>query len=88
MRKWEGLSVFDSEADVRGMGLARNWRMGAYIVTLDIPDEAPITHQEPEHAGSGHWLLYDADGRMLDEESAAVLLTFVTRVVHGLEGSE
>ena len=26
---------------------------------LSIPDDAPLTFQEPEHEGSGHWLLYD-----------------------------
>lgn len=86
VRKWEGLSVFDNEADVRSLGRARNWKPGVYIATLHIPDDAPLTYQAPEHDGSGHWLIYAANGRMLTEATAGVLLWYIVRVVHAVTG--
>ena len=86
VRKWEGLSVFADEADVRGLGQARNWRPGIYIATLHVPDDAPLTFEEPEHAGSSHWLIYDGNGRMLDETTADIVLWYVVRIVHGVTG--
>jgi hypothetical protein len=86
--KWGGLSVFDNEADIRALGRARNWRPGAYIATLHIPDDAPITYAEPEHEGSGHWLLYDQYGGMLDESTAGILPEYVVRIAHGVTGEE
>ena len=83
LRKWEGLSVFDSLADVQRLGQQRRWRIGEYIATLLIPDDAPITYGEPEFEGSSHWLLYDEHGRMLDEDDAPYLLRCVTDVIHG-----
>ncbi|HZO24467.1 MAG TPA: hypothetical protein VFH48_00560 [Chloroflexota bacterium] len=41
LRKWEGLSVFDSLADVQRLGQQRRWRIGEYIATLLISDDAP-----------------------------------------------
>jgi RNA polymerase subunit RPABC4/transcription elongation factor Spt4 len=37
VRKWEGLSVFADAADVRALGIARNWKPGIYIATLQSP---------------------------------------------------
>jgi hypothetical protein len=88
VQKWAGLSVFDSEAEVRRLGSARNWKPGVHIATLRIPDGAPLTFQAPDRAGSGHWLIYDAHGRMLTESTAGVLLWYVVRVVHGITGHE
>jgi hypothetical protein len=88
VRKWAGLSVFDDEADIRALGMARNWKPGVYIATLHIPDDAPLTFQAPEHEGSSHWLLYDAAGRMLDESTAGIVLWYVVRIVHGVTNQE
>lgn len=88
VRKWEGLSVFADEADVRALGMARNWKPGAYIAALQIPDDAPLTYQEPEREGSSHWLIYDRNGRMLDESTAGVVLWYVVRLVHGVTNQE
>ncbi|MCC7370354.1 MAG: hypothetical protein IT306_18155 [Chloroflexi bacterium] len=86
VRKWAGLSVFDSEAEVRSLGLARNWKPGIYIATIEIPDDAPIWCEPPDRPGSGHWLLYDSQRAMLDESSAPDLIGYVVRIVHGLTG--
>lgn len=88
VRKWEGLSVFDNEDEIRRLGRARNWKPGAYIATLRIPDEAPLTFELPDREGSGHWLIYDQNGRMLTDATAGVLLWYVVRVVHGITGRE
>ena len=63
------------------LGRVRKWRLGEFIAELNVPDEAPISRRGPDR--KGHWLLYDADGHMLVEESAACLLDYVVRVVHG-----
>ncbi len=83
LRKWEGLSVFDNEAAARRIGRQRRWKIGEYIATLEIPDDAPLSYSEPDVQGSGHWLLYDAHGRMLDEKSAPYVLRCIVRIVHG-----
>ena len=83
LRKWDGLSVFDNLADVQRLGQQRRWRIGEYIVVLSIPDDAPITYGEPEIEGSSHWLLYDADGHALNEDSAKYLLDCIVQVIHG-----
>ena len=87
-RRWEGLSIFDNEEEVRDLGRNRRrrgrpWSLGEYIATLSIPDDAPITCEQPVHEGGGHWLLYDDEGRMLDEDDAPLLLRYVVSVVHG-----
>jgi hypothetical protein len=73
---------------VRSLGLARNWRPGAFIATLHIPDDAPLTYQQPDREGSSHWLIYDAHGRVLDESTARVILWYVVRVVRGVTNQE
>jgi hypothetical protein len=88
VRKWEGLSVFADEADVRALGLARNWKPGIYVATLHIPDDAPLTYLPPEHAGSSHWLLYDRNGHMLNESTAGIVLWYVVRIMHGMTNQE
>ena len=86
-RAWEGLSMFDSPGRLVALGRARNWRLGEFIAEVNIPaevntpDEAPITYGGPDR--KGHWLLYDANGNMLVEESATCLLDYVVRVLHG-----
>jgi hypothetical protein len=81
LREWEGLSVFDTYQAARQLGLRFKWRHGEYIAVLQVPDNAPIAYSGPDRRG--HWLLYDVDGRMLVENSAAILLDYVIRVVHG-----
>jgi hypothetical protein len=83
LRAWEGLSVFADLADVQRLGRQRRWRIGEFIAVLSIPDDAPITYGEPEVEGSSHWLLYDTNGQMLDEHSAAYLLTCIVSMIHG-----
>ena len=55
-------------------------------MVLSIPDDAPITYGEPEIEGSSHWLLYDAHGHALDEESAQYILDCIVQVIHGPSG--
>ena len=81
--RWAGLSVFDNEDEVRDLGRRRRWKIGAYIAILRVPDDAPFTCVPPEEEGSGHWLLYDNSGRMIDEDGAYRLLPYVVSVVHG-----
>jgi hypothetical protein len=83
LRAWEGLSVFDDAEALRQLAMALKWRMGEFIATLHVPDDAPILYKGPEKKGTGHWLLYAADGAMLTEEHAPLLLGWVVRVVHG-----
>ena len=73
LRKWDGLSVFTTYAAARQNALLFRWRMGEYIAELEIPDDAPITYEEPDH--KDHLNLYDAD--------PTFLRSHVTRVVHG-----
>ncbi len=79
---WAGLSMFDSFTMVWRIGKARNWRIGEFIAELMIEDEAPITYRGPDR--KGHWLLYDAHGRMVLEDGADFLRACVVRVVHGV----
>lgn len=87
--EWPGLSLFDTEQAVRSLGEDRRgrpprsgWeRIGPFIAILGVPDDAPITLEGP--TGAGHWLMYDRDGGMLTEDTAAVLLTYVVRVLRG-----
>ena len=80
-REWDGLSVFDNVAAVERVGRARNWRIGAYIVELSIPDDAPLTLVGPGR--SGHWLIYDASGAMLTADQAVMFLDWIVNIVHG-----
>lgn len=83
LRTWAGLSMFDNEAAVRRIGRIRRWKIGVYVATLRIPDDAPVAYVAPEPAGSGHWLLYDANGGRLAEDGARFLVGCVLQVVHG-----
>lgn len=83
LRKWAGLSMFDNEAAVRRIGRIRRWRIGAHLATLRIPDDAPIIYTGPEQEGSGHWLLFDANGDQLTDDGARFLLGCVVQIVHG-----
>lgn len=77
LRRWAGLSVFDSLAAIRRLGEATRWRRGAYIAELHIPEDAAIQYEGPDR--KGHWLLYGAD--------PLFLLGCVVRVVHGPSGA-
>ena len=72
-REWAGLSVFDALSGAVANAAATNWRIGAYIAEVQIPDDAPILYEGPGRRG--HWNLYGA--------VPAFLLTCVVRVVHG-----
>jgi hypothetical protein len=65
LREWEGLSVLDNEPDARSLVRAFGYRIGPYIATLNIPDDAPLTIEGPTRPNGGHWLLYDEHGGML-----------------------
>ena len=73
LRQWDGLSVFTSYAAARKNAALYRWRMGEYIVELEIPDDAPILYEDPDH--KGHLNLYGVD--------PALLMSCATRVVHG-----
>ena len=73
LRQWEGLSVFTTYAAARKNAALYRWRMGEYIAELDIPDDAPIDYETPDH--KGHLNLYEVD--------PAYLMSCATRVVHG-----
>jgi hypothetical protein len=75
--------VFDNLEDVVRLGRQRRWRIGEYIARLSIPDDAPLTYGEPDVEGSSRWLIYDATGRALDEDSAAYLLGCLQQFIHG-----
>lgn len=78
------MSVFDSVAAVERVGRARSWKIGAYVVELSIPDDAPLTFVGPGR--SGHWLLYDASGAMLTADQAVMFLDWIVSIVHGPTG--
>jgi hypothetical protein len=78
----QGLSVLDTYKVARQNGRKFKWRHGEYIAILSIPDDAPFTYKGPEHRG--HWMIYDAEGNMLEEKGAELLRrSYVVRVVHG-----
>jgi hypothetical protein len=82
--EWDGLSVFDSKAAIERVGRARGWRIGEYIVELSIPDDAPLTFEGPGR--SGHWLIYNAEGRMLTTDEAIMFLAWIVSISHGPSG--
>ena len=73
--------MFETLDRLTTLGRARKWRLGEFIAEVNVPDEAPIGYSGLD--SKGHWLLYDADGNMLVEASAACLLDYVVRVTHG-----
>ncbi len=73
LRKWDGLSVFTTYAAARQNALMFRWRMGEFIAELEIPDDAPVTYETPDHRN--HLNVYDGD--------PVYLRSHVTRVVHG-----
>jgi hypothetical protein len=77
--------VFDSVRAVERVGRARGWRIGEYIVELQIPDDAPLTFVGPGR--SGHWLIYDAEGAMLRADQATDFLNWIVTVTHGPTGA-
>jgi hypothetical protein len=83
-REWDGVSVFDSRAAAERVGRARNWRIGEYIVELDIPEDAPLAFVGPGR--SGHWLIYNADGEMVTADEAIMFLDWIVSIVHGPTG--
>lgn len=81
LEAWQGLSVLDTYQVARQNGSTFKWRHGEYIAILEIPDDAPVTYKGPDHRG--HWMIYDAAGKMLEEDGAELLRAAVARVVHG-----
>ena len=73
LRQWEGLSVFTTYAAARNNAALYRWRMGEYIVELEIPDDAPIAYEAPDR--KGHLNLYGVD--------PSFLMSCARRVVHG-----
>jgi hypothetical protein len=76
--------VFDNLTAIERVGRARGWKIGAYIVELSIPDDAPLTFVGPGR--SGHWLIYGASGAMLTAAQAVMFLAWIVSVVHGPTG--
>ncbi len=55
VREWEGLSLFDTEAQARRM--ARRFpRLGVYIAALRVPADGPIVVEQT--FGPGHYTLW------------------------------
>jgi YD repeat-containing protein len=73
--------MFTSYAAVRALGELFNWKHGEWVAVLSIPDSAPLTFEGPDR--TGHVMLYDADGRMIEEELADRVAGYVVRLVHG-----
>ena len=71
--QWGGLSVFTTYAAARKNAALYRWRMGECIAELEIPDDASIVYEDPDH--KGHLSLYGVH--------AAFLMSCATRVVHG-----
>ena len=59
MRRWKGLSVYDTYRAARNLAEARSFERWRYIAVLDIPGDAPIVYEGP--GKHGHWNLYNAD---------------------------
>ena len=78
------MSVFDNLAAIERVGRARGWKIGAYIVELSIPDDAPLMLVGPGR--SGHWLIYDAAGAMLTADQAVMFLDWIVSIIHGPTG--
>jgi hypothetical protein len=72
LERWRAVSVYDTYRQARKNARAVNWRIGAYIAELHIPDDAPIAFQGP--GPTGHWDLHDVDPDYLRR--------CVVRVVH------
>jgi hypothetical protein len=73
LRQWEGLSVFTTYVAARRNAALYRWRMGEYIAELEIPDDAPVDYEPPDHRD--HLNLYDVD--------PSFLMSCARRVVHG-----
>jgi len=78
---WAGLSMFTSYEAVRKLGVLFNWKHGEWVAVLRIPQAAPITIEGPDR--KGHVVLYDSTGKMIQAELAALISSYVIRLVHG-----
>ena len=63
LRRWTGLSVYDTYRAARELAEARNFERWQYVAILEIPEQAPIVFEGPEMRG--HWNLYGADPAFL-----------------------
>jgi len=59
MRRWSGLSVYDTYRAARELAAARDFQRWRYVAVLEIPSDAHIDFEGPETRG--HWNLYGAD---------------------------
>ena len=64
--------MYDTYRQAKRNAQATNWRIGAHVADLHIPDDTPIAYEGP--SPTGHWNLYDID--------PLFLLNCVVRVVH------
>ncbi len=67
LRQWGGVSVYDTYRRARKNAKGTNWRIGAYIAELCIPDGALVTLEGP--SASGHWNIYNATPEMLESSA-------------------
>ena len=65
--------MFKSYAGAWANASLFRWRMGEYIAELEIPDDAGVIYEQPDH--KGHLNLYDVP--------AGFLMNCVVRIVHG-----
>jgi hypothetical protein len=73
LRRWNGLSVYDTYGEARRWAKARSFKRWAYIAELWIPEDASIIYEGPD--AHGHWNLYGADPEFLRDQC-------VVRIVH------
>jgi hypothetical protein len=73
LERWRGVSVYDTYLQARKNAQAVNWRIGAWIAELHIPDDALVRYVGP--GPTGHWDLHDVEPEYLR--------SWVARSVHG-----
>lgn len=73
LRRWKGLSVYDTYKAARDLAESRHWKRWAHIAILHIPHAASVTFEGPE--AFGHWNVYGADPTFLRDAC-------VVRVLH------
>ena len=65
LRRWQGLSVYDSYRAARELAEARDFQRWQYVAVLHVPADAPIMFEGPDQRG--HWNLYGADPHFLKD---------------------
>jgi len=73
--------MFTSYEAIRKLGVLFKWKHGEWVAVLKIPDAAPLTIEGPDR--HGHVMLYDAAGKMIENDLASLIAGYVVQLVHG-----